>query len=211
MKIGKLIKTLACATLTIGAASAQDEMPTPSKTNKIDVDGPKYVELPSPDISAGGVNKKFRPKDWLEIEVQMKVTKVKPEPQDEYLDNVTVKWWIVVKGQDRKTYLMEKSIQHVNIPVGEQVVSSVYLSPNALKRITGKDSAGDNDLEAVGGEVHYNGELVGFFSDKLKAGWWRKDLGSVERTQKFPLLDKNETPFKFLWYDRYAEIAPKND
>ena len=28
----------------------------------------------------------------------------------------------------------------------------------------------------------------------------------MQRTNKYPLLDKNETPFKFLWWDRYLEI-----
>ena len=143
--------------------------------------------------------------------MSFKVQKLKNPPKDEYLDSVDVKWWVVVKGQDRKTYLMEKSVTHVNIPVDEEVVASVYLSPNALRRITGNSSASKSDLEAVGGEVHYAGEMVGFFSHGKRDGWWRKDLGSVERTAKFPLLDKNETPFKFLWYDRYAEIAPKNN
>ncbi|MDB4286540.1 hypothetical protein OAF06_00575 [Akkermansiaceae bacterium] len=209
---GKILRnTVAAVGLALASASlafGQEEIKL-SKDNKFSVSSPDFIDLPSPSIDTG-VSKRFKPKDWLEIEVKFKVQKLKTRPKDEYLDSVKVKWWVVVKGQDRKTYLMEKEVNHVNIPVDEEVVASIYLSPNALRRITGSSSASKSDLEAVGGEIHFSGEMVGFFSHGKRDGWWRKDLGSVERTKKFPLLDKNETPFKFLWYDRYAEIAPKD-
>lgn len=208
---GKTLKQLTLLALSLGLAlpANAQEMPTPSKTNVVTASDPKFVELQSPDVNVGGANKKFRAKDWLEIEVALDVKKWSPKPQDDYIDSLTIKWWIVVKGQDRKTYLMEKTVQHINIPVDEPSVVSVYLSPNTLKRITGKDGGGKSDLEAVGGQVDFGGEMVGFFSHGKKAGWWVQDLGSVERTSKFPLLNKDETPFKTYWYDRYAEILPK--
>jgi hypothetical protein len=191
--------------------SGQDEMPKLSKEKSMDVTDPSFDELQSPDINVPGASKKFRAKQWLEVSVDMKVKKWRPKLEDEYVDSLTIKWWVVVKGQDRKTYLIQKDVQHVNIPEDEAVVASVYLSPNTLKRITGKDRAGKSDLEAVGGEIHFGGEMVGFFTHGKSAGWWRKDLGSVEKTQKFPLLNKDETPFKIFWYDSYAEIAPKKN
>ncbi len=214
MKGKKLRNTVAILGLALASASVtfgQEEVPL-SKDNKFNVGSLEFTDIPSPDISTGGVNKRFKPKDWLEIEVPFKVQRMKNPPKDDYLDSVTVKWWVVVKGQDRKTYLVEKEVTHVNIPVDEEVVAAIYISPNALRRITGSSSASKSDLEAIGGEIHYNSEMVGFFSHGQPNGWWRKDLGkNVERTGKFPLLDKNETPFKFLWYDRYAEIAPKKN
>lgn len=208
---GKTLKQFTLLTLALGLAlqASAQEMPTQSKTNVVIASDPKFVELQSPDVNVGGANKKFRAKDWLEIEVALDVKKWNPKPQDDYIDSLTIKWWVVVKGQDRKTYLIEKVVQHINIPTDETSVVSVYLSPNTLKRITGKDSASKSDLEAVGGQVDSGGEMVGFFSHGMKAGWWVKDLGSVVRTSKFPLLNKDETPFKTYWYDRYAEIMPK--
>jgi len=211
---GKILRNVASAiglAIVLGSfASAQDKdgIPKLSKDNKFSVSGPEFNELPSPDINTG-VNKKFKPKDWLEIEVKFKVQKLKTPPKDEYLDSVTVKWWVVVKSQDREAYLMTKEITHVNIPIDEEVVASIYLSPNTLRRITGKSTVSKTDLEAIGGELHYGDEWVGYFTHGEARGWWLKDLESVQRTGKFPLLDKNETPFKTLWYDRYAEIAPK--
>jgi len=181
-----------------------------SKDNRIKAKDPEFDELQSPTVEDGNA-KGFRPKDWLEIEVRLKVQKMKVEPKDKYIDEVKVNWHVVVKGQDRKTYKISKSVTHVNIPIDEEVSVSIYISPNTLKRITGKDSANKNDLEAVGGEVELNGEMVGFFSHGEKAGWWTKELKNVEATEKFPLLDKSQTPFAPLWYDRYAEVKPKNE
>ena len=42
----------------------------------------------------------------------------------------------------------------------------------------------------------------------MKEGWW--NAGSLsDQSSKFPLLNKHETPFKMLWWDRYAEIEEK--
>jgi len=187
-------------------ASGQLEL---SKDARFNVDDPQFDGLQSPTINDGN-GKKFKPKDWLEVEVKLKVQKLKEEPKDKYLDEIKVNWNVVVKGQDRKAYWIKKTVTYVNIPTDEEVYVSIYLSPNTLKRITGKDRAGKGDLEAVGGEVELAGAMVGFFSHGEKAGWWRKSLKGVEVTQKFPLLDKTQTPFAPLWWDRYAEVKPKN-
>jgi hypothetical protein len=190
----------------LAPASGQLEL---SKDARFAVEDPQFDELQSPTISDGN-GKKFRPKDWLEVEVKLKVLKLAEEPKDKYLDEIKVNWNVVVKGQDRKAYWIKKTVTYVNIPTDEEVYVSIYLSPNTLKRITGKDRAGKGDLEAIGGEVELAGAMVGFFSHGQKAGWWRKELKDVEVTQKFPLLDKTQTPFAPLWWDRYAEVKPKN-
>lgn len=203
----RLFLALACTAAFTGTAFSQLK---PSKTNVFDVSKPSFDDMQSPQIQVGE-NKKFTPKDWLEVEVKLKVKKLADTPKDNYLDQFVVNWYVVVKGQDNKGYMMQKSITHVNMPIDEEVVVSVYLSPNTLRRITGKDKAGKGDLEAIGGEIEYAGEMVGFFSHGAKDGWWRQPLKNIELTSKFPLLDKSQTPFSSLWYDRYAEIQPKND
>lgn len=176
---------------------------------KVVADDPKFEQIPSPTIGPGAVDKKHKPKDWLEMEVKFKVTGAKPKPVDGYIDSLEVQWFVIVKGEDRKNYRMEKTIKHINIPVGEEMVTSVYLSPSTLHRLTGKEKASQNDLMGVGGEITYNGQMVAFFTHGLKKGWWRQEVPGVITTQKFPLLNKNETPYKMFWYDRYAEIAPE--
>lgn len=205
-RIHKTFLPLACG---FGLASAAFGQLPVSKDATFDVDDPKFLELQSPEIQDGNA-KNFRPKDWLEIEVKLKVGRLAKEPADDYLDQIKVNWHVVVKGQDRKLYKISKTVTHVNIPTDEEVYVSVYLSPNTLKRITGKARASKSDLEAVGGEVELNGAMVGFFTFGKAKGWWREALKNVEATSKFPLLDKTQTPFAPLWYDRYAEVEAKD-
>jgi hypothetical protein len=55
-----------------------------------------------------------------------------------------------------------------------------------------------------------NGEKVGVaVAGKGKEGWWTNSKLSDQST-KYPLLNKDETPFSNLWYDRYPEIQKKN-
>lgn len=198
------LSPMICAISLSGVAHGQLER---SDVATFDVGNPSFDELQSPVISEGN-GKRFNPKDWLEVEVQIKVDKLKEEPKDGYLDEFKVNWHIVVKGQDRKNYWIKKTVTHVNLSREDSVYVSIYLSPNTLRRITGKDRASKSDLEAIGGEIEYQGKMVGSFSHGQKEGWWRKELKSVELTQKFPLFNKTQTPFAPLWYDRYAEVKP---
>ncbi len=167
-----------------------------------------YDNLLSPDIDLkGGKQKNFKPKEWLELEVSMKIPAVNAEQKKAgYINEATVKWYLAFENPEGKGVMMtQKTLTHVNIPVDEEIFSSVYLSPDMVKRITGKDGGGKVAVKAVGVEVLVNGEKVGMSADKQKEGWWT--AGSVsDMSTKFPLLKKDETPFAMLWYDRYAPL-----
>ena len=176
---------------------------------KIDAKDPDFDALPSPVVSIGK-GKGFKPKDWFEMEVEFKA-KARPEPKDGYIDRLTVTWYVAVKKRDGKGYwLLTKDVEHINVKLDEKLFSSVYISPNAYSRLTGSERPNKGDVQAVGGEFKYNGTVVGQFSTmSIKKGnpWWNSN--SLARTDKFQLFNKNETPFKAFWYDRYAEIAPE--
>jgi hypothetical protein len=174
---------------------------------RAEIEPPVFDNFPSPEVNTGKA-KAFKPKDWLEIESKLKIPALSAEQkQSGFLDSVTVKWYVAIKNREgRGVWLISKEIRHINVPVDEEIYSAVYLSPNTLKRLTGSDKAGKGTVERVGIEVLVNGALVGSQSTKGDPGWWNANTQSVSRTDKFPLLDKNETPFKMLWWDRYAEI-----
>jgi hypothetical protein len=87
------------------------------------------------------------------------------------------------------------------------VYVSVYLSPVSVKRLTGSDRAGKNAVEAVGYEVLVNGVKVAAESvGKGKTGWWNEASDKISRNESVPLLNKAETPFRAMWWDRYAEV-----
>ena len=169
---------------------------------KVKVEDPSYDELESPELGGNTNFKKFKPKNWLEAEVQLKV-EVDRRSDKEFLDRLTIKWYVAVKNpaDKGKVSMITKDVTYVNVAVGEELYASVYLSPSAIRRITGGDRAGKGNVEAVAGEVLYNGVKVGVFNTKSGSDWWTK----VSRTDGIPLLSKTETPFKFLWWDRYLE------
>jgi hypothetical protein len=175
---------------------------------KADVGSFEVNDMPSPDLG-GTDTKKFRPKDWLELEAGLKIPAQNREQQEAgFIDRVVVKWYVAMKEKSsRKMMLLTKDITHINIPVDEEVFTSVYLSPNTIKRLTGSDRASKRDIEVAALEVLVNGVKVGEYTSDMKGGWW--NAPSLARGDRFPLLNKNETPFKVFWWDRYAEIEER--
>jgi len=187
------------AALSIGSASGQ--------AAKVLADKPAFDDIPSPEFG-GTKNKSFKPKDWLEIEAKLQIS-LSPEPPTKTCDKITVKWYIAVKNPEKSgTFLLlTKDIDHVNVPVSEDVYCSVYLSPSSIKRLTGFDRAGKSSVEYVGYEVLINGEKVAQETSKGKVGWWSAASDKISRSDKVQLLNKTETPFSPMWWDRYAEVS----
>lgn len=187
------------AGLSLGSASGQ--------AAKVLGDKPSFDDLPSPEFS-GGKQKAFKPKDWLEIEAKLKIS-LSPEPPSKTCEKLTVKWYIAVKNPEKSgTFLLlTKDIDHVNAPLDEEIFCSVYLSPASIKRLTGSDKGGKNAVEYVGYEVLINGEKVASETSKGKVGWWTSASDKISRSDTVPLLNKSETPFSTMWWDRYAEVA----
>lgn len=187
--------------------------PLAAQQGKVKVDKPDFDDLQSPEVGGNTDKKNFKPKDWLEVEVKFKV-EMPDSYKEKFVDSVTVKWYVAAQNTNGKGFiLLEKEVNHVNVPVGEEIYSSVYLSPASIQRLSGTDNASKSVIDRVGGEILVNGAAAykdsGKFSSKGKADWWSS--GSLSRSDKIPLLSKNETPFEFLWWDRYAEIKAERD
>lgn len=176
---------------------------------KAEIGRVKFDSLPSPTVDSGK-SKSFKPKDWLEFEAGIKLPAFNAEQKKAgFVDQVLVKWSVALKNPDGKGFiLITKDITHINVPIDEEVYSAVYLSPNTLKRVTGSDSAGKSSVDRVAIEVLINGRAVAAESSKGKPNWM--SAGSLsDQSRRFPLLNKIETPFRMLWWDRYAEIQEK--
>lgn len=173
---------------------------------KAEVGKVSFDSLQSPEVNSGE-SKSWKPKDWLECEAGLKIPATNAEEKKAgFVDKVLVKWYVALKNPDGKGFiLLVKDINHINVPVDEEVYTSVYLSPNTLKRVTGSDNAGKSSVDRVAVEVLVNGRTVAVESSKGNPDWTKS--GSLsDQSRRFPLLNKNETPFKMLWWDRYAEI-----
>lgn len=196
-----LLSALFCATLVFFHDSNAN-----AQAYKVDASKPDFDDISSP-IFSGGKQKNFKPKEWLEIEAAFTV-KMSPEPPSKTAERILVKWYVAVEHPERRGafLLLTKDITHVNVPLNEEIYSSVYLSPASIKRLTGSDRAGKNSVELVGYEILVNGEKVAQETNKSKAGWWNTASDKISRSDTVPLLNKMETPFAIMWWDRYAEI-----
>ena len=185
--------------LSIGGAFGQ--------AAKVVGDKPSFDDIPSPEF-AGAKNKPFKPKDWLEIEVKLNMA-LSPEPKSKTCDKITVKWYIAIKNPEKPNtmLLLSKDIDYVNVPLQEDIYCSVYLSPSSIKRVTGAERSGKQAVEYVGYEVLMNGEKVASETNKGKPGWWNAASDKISRSEAVPLLNKSETPFGPMWWDRYAEVS----
>lgn len=187
------------AALSIGSAFGQ--------AAKVVGEKPAFDDLPSPEFS-GGKQKSFKPGDWLEMEAKLKIS-LSPEPPSKTCEKVTVKWYIAVKNPDKAgTFLLlTKTVEHVNVPLDQEVYCSSYLSPASIKRLTGSDKGGKNAVEFVGYEVLVNGEKKVEETNKGRPGWWNAASDKISRSESVPLLTKADTPFANMWWDRYAEVG----
>lgn len=192
--------TFSTAILGFSAASAFGQ------AAKVIGEKPAFDDLPSPEFS-GGKQKSFKPKDWLEIEAKLKVA-LAPAPASKTCEKLTVKWYVAVKNPEKSNsmLLLTKDIEYVNIPLDEDIYVSVYLSPSSVKRLTGIDKGGKSAVEYVGYEVLINGVKAVEETNKGKAGWWNAASDKISRSETVQLLTKDESPFKPMWWDRYAEV-----
>jgi len=196
-----LLRAISCAVIGILSHPVAH-----AQSYKVEGEKPDFEDIVSPDL--GGSKNGFKPKEWLEIEAKIKVD-MSPLPRSKTADRSLVKWYVAVENPDKQgTYLLlTKDITHVNIPLGEDVFSSVYLSPSSVRRLTGGDRAGKSLVYAVGYEVLVNGVKVAAETSNLKVDWWNSASDKISRSETVPLLDKSESAFAHMWWDRYAEIS----
>ena len=131
-----------------------------------------------------------------------------PAPPSQTAERILVKWYVAVEHPDKKGayLLLTKDVTNVNVPLEEEIYTSVYLSPSSVKRLTGSDRGGKKAVYLVGYEVLVNGVKVAEESDKNKPGWWNVASDKISRSDTVPLLDKSESAFAKMWWDRYAEV-----
>jgi hypothetical protein len=130
-----------------------------------------------------------------------------PVPESGFVDQITVKWFMAVENKGaggNATALITKEITYVNVPVEEDFYVSAYLSPASVKRISGADRASERVVKAVAVQILRNGKLIGVQNSGPTGEWW--DQPTLGQMTGVLLLDKNETPFKTFWWDRYGEI-----
>ncbi len=128
---------------------------------------------------------------WLEVEVEFTAV-------PEYTDELTCKYFILVNGK-----LLTGEVTHVNIAAGRDVRSVVYVSPKTLARLMGNRTVAPNPIQNIAVQLVQQGAVKSELSlERGGAGTWFTSMPQIAGL----VLNKNETPFAPLYWDRYEQI-----
>jgi len=184
------MKTLLLSLLAVSAlateALAQAPVVGPGsvKLGKVE---PAGIKSPEYQI-VGGPQKRSKIGTWIEIEVEFE-TKV------DDIDELSFAYTVMIENK-----LLEGTVTHVNIPKGREHYSVMYIAPRTLEKLTGGKPITGSSLQNAWVTVSRQGQVL----DQPAA----YKPGPIPNFPRLPgmLLNKSETPFAPLFYDRYEAI-----
>lgn len=150
---------------------------------------PSIIRTPEYNY-VGDQRRSKQAEQWLEVEVEFK-------SNVELTDELTFKYYILIAGK-----ILTGEVTHINVPSGRDLRSVMYVSPRTLSRMLNGKPTTPAAIEDVGVQILNKGQLVAEKSVKATAlGWWQRlpQLSGM-------VLNKNETPFAPLYWDRYEAI-----
>lgn len=179
-----LVSALAALAFVYPASAQAPIGPGAVKISKIQ---PAVVKTPEFQYT-GGTQKRSKPGDWLEVEVEFEV---KPDEIDELTFNYT----LMIEGK-----LLDGTVTHINVPKGRDRYSVMYVAPRTLEKLTGGKALSASSIQNVWVQITRQGQ-------PLAAEGYPKNV-SIPPMQHIAgmVLNKSETPFAPLFFDRYEAI-----
>jgi hypothetical protein len=149
--------------------------------------------ITTPDYSYNGAEQPRSPRErWLRVETQF-------SSAPDFTDELTFKYYILMNGK-----VLTGEVTHVNILGGREHYSVIYLPPHAIAFVMQNRPASTASVENVAVQILQKGEVKDELSmNRARPGWFTS-LPAVSGL----LLNKNETPFAPLFWDRYEQIKP---
>jgi hypothetical protein len=181
-----------CSTAIVATA----QVPVQVGPGNIKIKGVAKAMQNTPEYRTDVPDKRYQKQKWLEIEVNFEVDKL--VPKTETIDELTFKYTALING---KLYIGE--VTHVNIPEGNDHYSVMYMSPRSLDRAALGKGFNESMIDNVWVTVERQGQKLAV--DSLKKG-----AAQPPNLQQVPglLLQKADTPFQVLWWDRYEAVKP---
>ena len=133
------------------------------------------------------------PGKWVEIEVDF-------DAKPEFTDELVFNYYVFLNKR-----LFVGQVAHVNVEKGVGLHSVMYLSPRMIARITGGKTVNASEVIATV-QITKPGIQMAVSEKSSKAvqpNWW----ASLKQETGF-LVNKNETPFAPLYWDRYEAVKP---
>ena len=148
--------------------------------------------IKTPEITFTGDQRRTpHSQQWIEFEVEF----ISNVP---LTDELTFKYYVLIAGK-----CLTGEVAHVNIAKGRELRSVMYISPQSVYRLLEGKAITGADIQDLGVQILNKGQLVAEKSYKGKGAWW-------QQMQQMPgmVVNKSETPFAPLYYDRYEAIKP---
>lgn len=176
--------------LVVSAAQAQVRGPVEFQLTKV-----TKALISPPQIAFTGAQQyqaNLR-EQWLEVEATFAAVPA-------YTDELTVKYYILLNGK-----LLSGEVTHVNIPAGREVRSVMYVPPHALARFNGNRPVTLSTVQNIAVQIVQQGTVKSELSLSVAPAQW---FATLPATAGF-VLNKNETPFAPLYWDRYEQIKSR--
>ena len=148
---------------------------------------PAIVKTPEFNLTSGPT-KRSKNADWLELEVEYETKMDIPE--------LTFKYTVQIEGK-----LLDGEVTYVAIAKDKEHFAVMYISPKALKQLTGGKALTAGSIENVWVDALSQGQKLDPQTASYKGGA-PKNIAHVPGF----VLRKDQTPFAPLFYDRYEEI-----
>jgi hypothetical protein len=181
----KIISLAACALLAL-SLQVSAQAPAAAGAIKLGKVQPAVVNTPEFTLKSGG-DKRSKPGDWLEIEVEF-------DTKGGEIDELTLEYTVQVENK-----LLEGQVTHVMIPPGREHFSVMYVSPRSLDKLTGGKALNASSIQNAWIIAKIKGQIVD------QAAFRREAIPNLQKTPGM-LLNKAETPFAPLYFDRYEAI-----
>jgi hypothetical protein len=148
--------------------------------------------ITAPQFSYGGAERYATDQHdrWLEVEAEFTAA-----PQ--FTDELTFKYFVLFNGQ-----LLTGEVTHMNILGGRERRSVMYVPPNALAYFSNNRQITIVSCQNIAVQVVQRGAVKDEASLQRAAPQW---FAAIQQIPGF-LLNKNQTPFAPLFWDRYEQI-----
>ena len=130
---------------------------------------------------------------WLEVEVDFTATPA-------FTDELMFKYYILYNGK-----VLTGEVTHTNIPAGRDNRSVMYVSPHTLARFSDNRPVTTNSFQNIAVQIVQQGTVKDERSLVRAPVQW---FAAIPQVSGF-VLNKNDTPFAPLYWDRYEQIKSR--
>ena len=181
----KILSLSVCAALAF-ALHAAAQVPIGPGALKIGKIKAEIVKTPDFTIKSGP-EKRSKIGEWLEVEVEF-------ETKAEEIDEITFQYTIALENK-----LLDGQVTHVNIPKGREHYSVMYIAPRTLEKLNGGKAVTAGNIQNVWVTASKQGQVIDRESIK------KMEIPNAAHLTGM-VLNKMETPFAPLFFDRYEAI-----